>query len=152
MTEIISIEGLAKFIQNGGGDCWIGSLTIDFETALKRQEQGCSIARDSSNPDRYVVAKCSMATYDYLLGGDWRIVKLEREPDKHLDLVNFFDSLADVNLYAYDVEQWRVAKYFGSLVSMDHAYGGNWFKFTKREPKQIAMFYTKTKEQNIELN
>lgn len=72
MTEIISIEGLAKFIQNGGGDCWIGRLTIDFETALTRQEQGCTIARDSYNPDcyRYVVAKRSMDIYDYLLGGD----------------------------------------------------------------------------------
>lgn len=35
---------------------------------------------------------------------------------------------------------------------MDHAYGGNWFTFGELEPKQIAMFYTKTKEQNIELN
>lgn len=149
-TQITTLDELATFIQSGGGDCNIGSLVIDNAEALKLQKQGKEIIRDCDDKTRHVAINSDAEggwsyTCDCLLGGDWDYVALEDEQNQ-LTLVNFFDSLKDVDLYAYDVDQYRVATYEGDLSNMDASYGGNWFLFNDMEAGQIAKFAAKAPE------
>jgi len=151
-TQINTIQELADFIQSGGGDCHIGSMTFDRETALKLQESGSSIIRDSEDQTRHTVCDCgySLSAYDLLFGGDWRAVTLRPEK-KEPQQVNFFASLSNPDAHRYDVENLRVILDNRTAGTLDRDYGGDWRVFSGVTSQDIAKFAAKAKEQDIEI-
>jgi hypothetical protein len=153
-TQINTIGDLAAFIQSGGGDCHVGSMTFDRETALKHQASGSSIIWDLKDPDRYAVSDPmhSFDFYDELLGGDWRRcdpATFKPQPQ----LVNFFASLSNPDAHRYDVKNFRVMLADPrARDTLNHEYGGDWKDFSGLTSQDIAKFAAKAKEQDIEIN